>query len=367
MNRYGHRSSKIERVIFWFSLILAAFLHLSTTNRAVEGEWRSNNPIFEEFKNFISNPPPIEDVYFTYEGAPGKRATAHGGFLSEPSPVIHIRARWQPDSVFVLHLPKVEKIEEHPLRMPFSFPKGIAAVRSRDQFRTFDAVDKSFTFWKGIPTYPLTTENPVLYSYWQTTRPLFLFMNMGANFLEPGVIRWEKNSFLAEGKVSGSPFRLQGELFASPDGRPEKMSLHYVSTFAEGRHLTRFFYGTNSAIPEFLPERFQTVVFRDGREDLVNYVHLMSLSPAAEPMGGENFNPDLWTKYSSLSEFVFIENQLYAVKPDGEWKVVRTAHAQFQPPFVLVHARTYYFIAAGLSTAGFLILSWRMRKLESNQ
>lgn len=337
---------------------------LAVSESRSHGADLQERPPLELLKEFVASPPPIEDIVFSYSRPVNTGRTAADGGSDVFSTPVFFRARWQPDALFLLEVPQLGDVEPHPLERPFDISEGMAIARWQDAFWFFDAQQKSFTHWQGPVTVPLDTCNPVLLRYDRKAAPLFAYLSMGPHFVEPGSIRWIGDRFDYEAPLRGSVFRIRGEIFPGPDGRAERMTMHYKSHFADGHYLVRFYYGTNSALPFFLPERLHSVIFRDGREDPDKDIRILSLRFSQGAMPAEAFRPERWLADDSLSQFVYAHQSLYAVSPSGDWKLVER-HQYPKPPLVLAHANRYYYVAVVLATAGFLILTVWMRKRQS--
>jgi hypothetical protein len=323
---------------------------------------------FEQFKEFIANPPPIEDIVFSYQGPPISRFDpATKQVAKHPAPVQHIRAQWGPEHVLAVTSPMPESLISEPLTEHFELKEGTQLlVRCKDEFWNVFSPNH-VAYWKGVPAYPYERGNSVLGAFLHRTAPLFAFMNMGPHFMGPRAVHWSGNRFSYQANVIQGEFLIEGELFPDEQGFPSQMTFRIRGATADGRYLVRYEYGTNpAALPRFIPERIRSVVYHGVEEYPDKDIQILSLklgTPASRP---RNYSVVDWIKQRPFSEYVYTNQALYAIKPGGALSLVPRQIPTWKPPFVLAHANRYYYVSCGLVSAGFLILTLRMRK-QNNQ
>lgn len=334
----------------------------SDENSAADGA-----TVFEQFKKFIEDPPPIEDIMFSYQGPPVSRFDpAMKRTVKEPAPIQYYRVQWGPEHVLVVAMPSIEGLEVTPLSEDFELKQGRMVIRDGGDFLSFLGRANSVTYWHGVLTYPADRRNPVLHAYDYETFALFALLNMGPHFLWPGAIRWSENRFECDAKIAGNAFLIEGELFQGNDGLPEKLIMTYRNRLASGKYgeyLVRYFFDGNAANrPSFIPSRVQSVVFQGNTKLPDKDIRILSLKIGADSTTDGGWPADRWISQKQLSRFVYTNQNLYGIEPSGALRLVLRPTQSGKPRFILAHANRYYYVACGLLSAGFLVLNRRMRK-----
>lgn len=346
---------------------LAAALALPAPGRAEEepntNPATANATIFEQFKQFIADPPPIEHILFSYQGPRIARLDPTTNKVTfEPAPVHHIRAEWGPEHLFLLSASAPEILTPEPFSEQFALKEGTLLVRSGDEFWSFSSSNR-VVYWKGVPTHPYDRGNSVVWAHSQLTLPLFAVMNMGPHFLPPQAIHWSGNRFTCQAKVIDGEFLIEGELFAGSDGLPEKMSFRIRSPTVDGRHLVRYEFGADGGLlPRHIPRHIRSVVLQGPDENPSKDIHILSLklgTPASSP---KEYPVAAWIRRGQFHEHTYTNHALYAVEPSGQLALVSHVLPTWKPPLVLAHASRYYYVSCALIFTGFLVLARRMRE-----
>jgi hypothetical protein len=353
--------------LLWKPGLTACFLVITSlaarSSEPAESRNTDGLTVFEQFKQFIADPPPIEDMVFSYQGPPVSRFDpATKQVFKEPAPVQHIRAQWGPEHVLVVTSPMPESLIPEPLSEQFELKEGTLLIRSKDEFWNFFSPNH-VAYWKGAPAYPYERGNSVLGAYLQRTSPLFAFLNMGPHFMGPRAVQWSGNRFRYEAKVIHGEFLIEGELFAGSDGSPEKMTFRIRSATADGRYLVRYYFPTNvTSLPRFVPERVHSIVYHGAKEYPDKDIRIATLKFGMPALPAREQAVAYWIRQRPFSEFIYTNQALYAVEPGGELRLVPRQTPTWKPPYVLAHANRYYYVSCGLVSAGFLVLAWRMRE-----
>jgi hypothetical protein len=314
----------------------------------------------------VANPPPIEEVRFSYVGPPVYRRDERSQWHKEPGPREFFWARYQAGNLVNIKIVHPGYLKTDVFTNFLVIPDCSAYFQWNDEIWFFRNPGCSMTFWRGRVRPPIDTANPLLIAHEFETVPIWSLLSMGPHFVEPGSICWSGNRFETEARLNNERFTVSAEVFRDSVGRAGKMAMHYKSSTADGHYEVAYTYGTNTDLPYYLPSRIRSVVLQDQKTDSDKEISIFSMQLAPRPLPAKSFWPEIWSSGVALSRFVYTNKSLFRWNRDGELQPVpfRDRVPVASPSWVLVHANRYYYMACILLSVGFLILDRRMRLVK---
>jgi hypothetical protein len=209
------------------------------------------NSVVDQFKSFISSPPPIQELTFSEKGMPfGIKLTLERG-LEKSTNFEAFVARWQPNGRTIYQVLDPSGSSTNTILRWFS----VGAFQNK--------------YWHMLPTGNLIywqdagavhrqedRSNVVLTGNEYLNYRLAQVMNMGVFGLEIGSINWKGNSF-CETNINRR-LKIEGTLLVSDTGRPSELKLHVSSPTNAFDFRIFYSFETNIGLP-YLPSRIRRV------------------------------------------------------------------------------------------------------------
>lgn len=310
----------------------------------------------EQFKSFISNPPPIERLIYrvTLPANPSRPdlGVARSRYFQE------FFAAWQSNSWFVRQVRPDDDLKSFVLR-------GQSIFGNRDLYWLLEP--GTATRWfdddprvEGVKIdLPTTSPNRTKGVRELRGRSLFELLNMGVLNIKPGTIRWEGNRFRVDHAERKQ--KIEGELFASADGLPSYMRVSYTEGTNKVDFVSRYTYEQNAGLP-YLPSRVQTFRLElgddHGREK--RSFTILSMRPSPVPLPEVVFDPGPIIASNRLALRFYTNGAMYQLNEYGEFVLAK----ENAPGKVRTHNRSGFFLIASLTTAAFFVLMVRTKRSE---
>jgi hypothetical protein len=326
-----------------------------------------SDPRFEQFKEFIANPPAIEDLRFSYVGPPELMVDRFTQKSTQvPGRKVFIRGQWSADFFASVIGTNLEDLSTAPFSPEFDGDKFLIFVQARGRMWTIDGRHKTVTDWSGYPSFPVDNGNPVLSVYHIRSLPLFSLLSGGLHSVEPGSIVWRENRFTVHTKMLPEPHRIDGELFRDSNGLPFEMNVQLQSTSGYGRFVARYSYGTNTNIPVWFPERIVWTSFHEGVPRQDKDISLFKWK-FADPLSSQFQTQFLsWVTSQPFDRRCYTNKNLYTVVgTDTNAYFHLIPHPIRVPePLILAHSNRYFYLTSVILFFGFLVLTIRTGKVN---
>ncbi|MCI0540401.1 MAG: hypothetical protein L0Z50_34800 [Verrucomicrobiales bacterium] len=329
---------------------VAALLSLLT---CTDGCLRAETPK-DRFKALFSAPPIVERMIVT-ERLPKDpiHAVPLDTGLADSTNSVTYELRWQSNAMFLRTLARPSDSTNYVMGSP-----------------CFTLWDDHFYFLdntKAAVLYVLEEENAAQGTYSGAYHATMIrrgkgtqILNLGVNHLNPGMIKWDGDGFLATGIADRRPIQIQGQITGYTNDIPSEMQVDYFNETGLARY--RILYEYHSYRPPYYPARIRINLLYKNREVEYASYAIDSVSIAAKPLPRSHFDPAPFIEANRLQVQYFTNGNVYSKLPSGG--LIETFGAA---PKIKLSARDYrsngyYYLAVGAATSLFLVLAINQKK-----
>jgi hypothetical protein len=267
-------------------LLLLTALVVGALPVAPRAEELSNSapaPI-EQFKNFISSPPIIQNLVFQQKVPMDGGQRPLDATFALSTRFDYFQAKWQTNGMLFRRLNQPEDATN------FTFTGNLVSV-SAHQHALVEPGGRLST-WDDRDPSVAGKEVSVFYTSQLVLEPLRRILSLGIMYAGIGTVRWDANRLQTECEVDGEHVVITGELLAASDGPPRGLELHYAFPRETYDYMVRYAYAPMVKYP-FLPAvitSFWLPKNRKGDEIEVDEYRILDFQTAPEPLHDEAFD-----------------------------------------------------------------------------
>lgn len=271
----------------------------------------------DPFRQFVENPPVIEEVVFAYVEP---RSSSDG-----PRPTNFFLGKYQTNAYFGRTAATVDELYAENWKMT-------------DQADIFAKFDDRYWRFMGGPQHlkkwtdtgkPEEEQNQVKTAHDNGLYRLKLALNMGIPYAQIGSIRWNGDTFDYRDQIRTklrTEVRLHGRLSRDDQGRPERLNLHVgmerlPPRTVEADWVVQYGYPTNFPGLEYLPTAMKIFAVRTGLLSSVADISILSLTVSPRLLPESAFN--LEGLGNSDKTLLLVSNQALVYKSLNGWAEVK--------------------------------------------
>jgi hypothetical protein len=345
-------------------LLAALVVNVSPlTTRAEDGSNSAPSPV-EQFKNFISSPPIIQNLVFQQKVPMESGARPLDGTFALSTRFDYYHGKWQPDGMLFRRLNRPEDATN------FTFAGNLVSV-SAHQHALVEPGGRLTTWDDRDPSVAGKTIS-VFYTTQLALDPLREILNLGIMRAGIGTIRWVGDQFRTECEVDHKRVLITGELVPSRDAPPSGMRVCYMFPNMTNRYVLRYGYAPGLKY-SFLPAAITNFWVTQSRRGVEKEIELdewriLALDIAEAPLLAESFNPAPFTGQGEWTTRVYTNGALYTRLTNGMLQFPVSLETPKRPflPRLRASPRVVYTCWAGLNIAIFALML-RAKHTETKQ
>lgn len=315
------------------------------------------------FEQFISSPPVIERLSW-------KKTMVHDlatGLSQKPQKeghdgVSYFFARWQSDGLFLKSGPEAAVT-------PSGKGSGVEIdIRFQGDFWIIDPTG-FMTHWQDPFASVRETRVQPSRVFRHRAEDFCELMNMGVMYLQPGALKWQRDSFSTTGYIPelGDEVKIAGHLRSDSTERADTMEVQYHTRWANYHYLLRYSYSTNVGL-SFLPSTIESILVRPEGQAKLMELHLLSIQTSSIKLPPSLFRPELSKPTTPVVYYTngswYITNILGRLAPiPGPVSATGSLQSQRQG---LEGNQIYYGLVIANTIVTFSLVR-RMRKKNKNQ
>lgn len=280
----------------------------------------TTNSLLEQFKAFISSPPPISNLVFQVKVPMDGGARPRDGSFARSTRFEYFQAGWQTNGLLFRRLSGPSEMTN--LDVPGELVSWSghrhAVVEPNRQLTAWDDRDPS------IPTKPIS----IFYASQSLQQPLREVLNLGIMFAGIGAVRWEGNRFRTEVEVDPQHLLITGEIVPSADGLPRAMRVCYAFPHLTNWYVVRYGYapGQKRFMPPTAITNFWVTKDEKGAdaEMELDEWRILNFERGEAPLGPEAFDVEAFARQNNWLSRVYTNGAIYDPSTNG---VLRLAYS----------------------------------------
>ena len=277
----------------------------------------ATNSRLEQFKAFISSPPPISNLLFKQKVPMGGARPLDGTFSLSTS-FEYFQARWQTNGFLF------RKISS-PLDATNFTVAGHLVSRSGHESTLFEPIPL-LTTWDDRDPSVKGQRYSIFYTSHFFLDSLCNVLNMGIMYAEIGGIRWHGNRFETECEVDNEHLRISGEVIVSSLGLVDHLYLTYAFPHESYDYIIRYGYSSRSAL-SYLPMALTNFWLpnRNGTnrtEVDINEWEILDIQFAKQPLAPEAFDVKPFLSNHQWPTRIYTNGGFYIPMANGSLRLV---------------------------------------------
>ncbi len=321
-------------------LILSASLFAIGSTVAAAAEMRSEagpvpsgqpalmtNSLLEQFKAFISSPPPISNLVFQQKVPMGGGMLPLDGSFALSTSYEYFQARWQTNGLLFRQITSPSDVTNFTVA-------GKLVSWSGHQHALFEP-GPLLTTWDERDPSVAGKYISVFYTSQFFLEPLREILNLGIMYVGVGTVEWEGDRFRAQCQVDREHLRVTGEAGRARDGRVDHLKVRYAFPHHTNDYLVR--YGYNPALGyDYLPSvvsNFWLKTERTGtqREIELDEWRILDIQIHEASLAAEAFDVAPFTRQNHWPEQIYTNSGFYARGTNGGLQLIGTLDFRNQP------------------------------------
>jgi hypothetical protein len=341
-------------------LLIALSAHVLQV-RGQSGERPDSAPSpVEQFKEFIANPPRIENLVFSVEVLPSSGSAEPG--IKRAGTTTFFQAKWQPGSVFF------REIQGPEVAASPATPGQLVVIDGPEYWFRQEGRSNIDKWTDGGPS-AIDHDNFVVRATGFRLSPLWEIMNFGVLHLGPAKICWSGDCFRVETVSDRENYTISGKLISNEsNGLPDRLELAYLRKGKTYNWIARYGYGGTTLdvpMPAFITNSWQ-----NGSREIPRYIYrLLKIKTVGGSLSHAAFDPRPLAATNQWSPQIYTNYNLYAVLPSGESRFIESLWRQEHGlPADGSHdspvKRRFCYAALAAMNFGFLILAAKISRSE---
>jgi hypothetical protein len=304
-------------------------------NSAVGSEQPTDLPAADQYKRFIENPPPVQDMFVEVR------------FPERPPSFYH--AKWQTNCIFIGYNSSTNMLAAQSATNLLDYYR----ISSRFGDIYWQKIGADLYSWTNL-NLPKQTTNSVTFGL-NNAAQLFLYpvMNGGLDLRPAASLRWADDTF----SFTNQTFWFKGVLQRDNAGRAESETVSFANlgqAIPEKYHYSYdYYYDAKLSLP-YLPSRIEWHATDGEQRNYSRTIVIHSISVAPEPMDVAAFSLDPLLSTTNIHNVVTIATNLLVINPTNQPPGIIRSVVQDPIAAVLVKRPNYRAIYYSIAIIIFL-------------
>jgi len=288
------------------------------------------NSLLEQFKAFISSPPPISNLVFQQKVPMGGGARPLDGTFALSTSFEYFQAKWQTNGMLFRRIGS-------PLDVTNLTVAGQLVSWSGHQHALFEPTP-ILTTWDDRDPSVAGKSISIFYTSQCYLDPLREILNLGIMYVGIGAVHWEQNRFRVETRVGDEPLRITGEVIEAGAGPPDRLKVWYAFPGQTNSYELRYGYGVPSRYA-YLPSvitNFWLKKEANGKEKQIELDEwrILDLEIAEAPLAAELFDVAAFSRSNHWPRRLYANSSFYERAPNGTLQLTGTLEFHARRPLV---------------------------------